>query len=206
MGSPAGHGRVPAAGGRDAVGPPEGSDALVLRAGAERVPTATGSARRPPAECLDHGWFRTGTWRPLMATDTSPSGGRSRGANHLGADNNVYPAEVEDVLSPSIRVAEAAVRGVPSAEWGETVVAWVVAAEGPLGGRATSWPSPLGRLAPYKRPRRSDRRQPTPQRSGQGAAGRPARTRDGDPGRDGTRRGYPSEGAAGPLGPTSGRR
>jgi len=43
---------------------------------------------------------------------------------------NVYPREVEDVLLAHPGVAEAAVVGVPSAEWGETVVAAVVRAAG----------------------------------------------------------------------------
>jgi malonyl-CoA/methylmalonyl-CoA synthetase len=65
---------------------------------------------------------------------------------------NVYPAEVEDVLLGHPAVAEVAVTGTPSEEWGEVVTAWVVA-DGP--------PPPLDelvsyaatRLAPYKRPR-----------------------------------------------------
>jgi acyl-CoA synthetase (AMP-forming)/AMP-acid ligase II len=40
--------------------------------------------------------------------------------------HNVYPAEVEAVLSRHPGVREVAVVGVPSAEWGETVEAFVV--------------------------------------------------------------------------------
>ena len=40
--------------------------------------------------------------------------------------HNVYPAEVEAVLSRHPGVAEVAVVGEPSAEWGEVVVAYVV--------------------------------------------------------------------------------
>ena len=40
--------------------------------------------------------------------------------------HNVYPAEVEAVLSRHPGVVEVAVVGLPSAEWGETVVAFVV--------------------------------------------------------------------------------
>ncbi|MGC8462280.1 MAG: AMP-binding protein, partial [Acidimicrobiales bacterium] len=43
---------------------------------------------------------------------------------------NVYPAEVEDVLRAHPAVAEVAVVGTPSAEWGEVVTAFVVA-DGP---------------------------------------------------------------------------
>jgi acyl-CoA synthetase (AMP-forming)/AMP-acid ligase II len=40
----------------------------------------------------------------------------------------VYPREVEDVLRTHPHVADVAVAGVPSDEWGETVAAWVVPA------------------------------------------------------------------------------
>jgi O-succinylbenzoic acid--CoA ligase len=42
---------------------------------------------------------------------------------------NVQPVEVERVLSAHPAVADAAVRGLPDAEWGERVVAFVVAAD-----------------------------------------------------------------------------
>ncbi len=66
---------------------------------------------------------------------------------------NVYPTEVEDVLSGCPGVAEVAVTGTPSDEWGEEVTAWVVAdgaAPTVEGLRAHC----TGRLAPYKQPRR----------------------------------------------------
>jgi acyl-CoA synthetase (AMP-forming)/AMP-acid ligase II len=43
---------------------------------------------------------------------------------------NIYPAEVEGCLKSHPAVADAAVIGVPSAEWGETPVAYVVPAAG----------------------------------------------------------------------------
>jgi fatty-acyl-CoA synthase len=39
---------------------------------------------------------------------------------------NVYPREVEDVLTADASVAQAAVIGVPDARWGEAVMAFVV--------------------------------------------------------------------------------
>ena len=39
---------------------------------------------------------------------------------------NVYPREVEDVLTSDPRVASAAVIGIPDAKWGEAVMAVVV--------------------------------------------------------------------------------
>ncbi len=82
---------------------------------------------------------------------------------------NVYPTEVEDVLAGHPAVAEVAVTGTPSDEWGEVVTAWVVADGAAAGHRATSSPSAAASLAPYKRPRLRPRgRRAAPQRAGQG--------------------------------------
>ena len=66
---------------------------------------------------------------------------------------NVYPAEVEAVLHEHPDVLDAAVYGLPSAEWGETVHAVVV----PRDGHALAVPAleahVAERLADYKRPR-----------------------------------------------------
>ena len=43
---------------------------------------------------------------------------------------NIYPSDLEAVLRAHPAVADAAVVGVPSAEWGETPVAYVVRAAG----------------------------------------------------------------------------
>jgi malonyl-CoA/methylmalonyl-CoA synthetase len=65
---------------------------------------------------------------------------------------NVYPGEVEDLVATHPAVAEVAVTGTASAEWGEVVTAWIV----PDG--AAPSVEDLARftessLAPYKRPR-----------------------------------------------------
>ena len=43
---------------------------------------------------------------------------------------NVYPQEVDEVIQAHPEIAEAAVSGVKSQEWGEEVVAWVVMEKG----------------------------------------------------------------------------
>ncbi len=65
---------------------------------------------------------------------------------------NVYPAEIEAVLSSHPGVAEVAVTGTPSDEWGEVVTAWIVAAgRPPTLSDLSDFSAPL--LASYKRPR-----------------------------------------------------
>jgi len=64
---------------------------------------------------------------------------------------NVYPREVEDVVRAHPHVADVAVVGTASEEWGETVTA-VVVANGPQEPDALL-AFAAERLAPYKRPR-----------------------------------------------------
>ena len=48
----------------------------------------------------------------------------------ISGGSNIYPREVEEVLLRHPAVAEVSVVGRPDANWGETVVAFVVAAPG----------------------------------------------------------------------------
>jgi len=64
---------------------------------------------------------------------------------------NVYPREVEEVLLAHPAVAEAAVVGLPSSEWGETVTAAVVARTAVDPAELVAWCRE--RLAPFKCPR-----------------------------------------------------
>ena len=63
---------------------------------------------------------------------------------------NVHPGEVEDALATHPAIAEVAVSGTPSEEWGEVVTAWIVADGTP----PTAAEFTASTLAPYKRPRR----------------------------------------------------
>ncbi|MDX1650252.1 MAG: fatty acid--CoA ligase, partial [Myxococcota bacterium] len=76
----------------------------------------------------EDGWFRSGDAGYMQGEhlfihdrvkDMVVSGGE-----------NVYPAEVENVLMGHASVADCAVIGVPDAKWGETVKALVVPAPG----------------------------------------------------------------------------
>jgi len=118
-----------------------------------RGPTIfSGYWERPAAtaERLVDGWFRTGD---LATVDDGYVTIRGRSSDLIVSGGyNVYPAEVEDVLLMHPSVAEVAVTGTPSDEWGEAVTAWVVVSGTPTSGpELTAFAA--GFLAPYKRPR-----------------------------------------------------
>ncbi len=107
---------------------------------------------RPGSLTDEAGWFATGDLASVAPDGYVTIRGR-RTELIITGGHNVYPAEVESVLARHGSVAEIAVVGVPSAEWGETVVAFVV-------GRQGTPDLPALRelaeqeLAPFKRPRR----------------------------------------------------
>ncbi len=75
----------------------------------------------------------------------------------ISGGENIYPAEIENLLLQHPLVAECAVVGQPDARWGEVAAAVLVLREGAPGGG--DWTLPLlefldGRLARYKWPRR----------------------------------------------------
>jgi malonyl-CoA/methylmalonyl-CoA synthetase len=70
-------------------------------------------------------WFATGDLVSVSGDGYVTVRGR-RTELIITGGHNVYPAEVEAVLSRHPGVEEVAVVGLPSAEWGETVVAYVV--------------------------------------------------------------------------------
>lgn len=86
---------------------------------------------------------------------------------------NVYPAEVEDVLHAHPAVVEAAVIGVPDPRWGEAVKAVVVLREGSRvpGDELISWCRE--RLAHFKCPRTVDVMDALP-RTASGKVAKPA--------------------------------
>jgi O-succinylbenzoic acid--CoA ligase len=71
----------------------------------------------------------------------------------ISGGENVHPTEVEDILAQHPSIAEAAVAGLSDDEWGQVVVAVLVArAERPTDAELTAWLSE--RIAGFKRPRR----------------------------------------------------
>ena len=75
---------------------------------------------------------------------------------YITGGENVYPAEIEAVLSSHSDIVECAVIGIPDAKWGETVKAVVVK----RGGSALSEPELIDwmrdKVAGFKRPRSVD--------------------------------------------------
>ncbi|MFM7685393.1 MAG: class I adenylate-forming enzyme family protein [Actinomycetota bacterium] len=73
------------------------------------------------------GWLHTGDLGHLLADGRLHVEGR-RGDLVITGGENVWPEAVEAAIATVEGVAEVAVGGVPDAEWGQRVVAWVVPA------------------------------------------------------------------------------
>jgi long-chain acyl-CoA synthetase len=71
----------------------------------------------------------------------------------ISGGSNIYPREVEEVLLTAPGVAEVAVVGGPDPEWGEVVVAFVVAQAGATLDQAALDAHCLARIARFKRPK-----------------------------------------------------
>jgi malonyl-CoA/methylmalonyl-CoA synthetase len=93
-------------------------------------------------EFTDDGWFKTGDVGRFDAQGYLTIVGRSKDLVISGGFN-VYPAEIESTLNDLGGVSESAVIGVPHPDFGEAVVAVVVA-------RAGSTPDPLDLIAQLK--------------------------------------------------------
>jgi fatty-acyl-CoA synthase len=104
------------------------------------------------AEALRDGWFHSGDMGHLDAEGYLTVDGRKKEMIISGGEN-IYPAEVENVLLDCPDIAEASVIGRPDPRWGEVVVAVVA----PKEGRSLEATQVLklfeGRIARYKHPR-----------------------------------------------------
>ena len=99
------------------------------------------------------GWFRTGDLATMSPDGLVRIVGRKR-ERILRGGHSVFPPEVESVLLTHPDVAEAAVVGVPHAELGEDIAAFVVLRPG-AGTTADALVAHCReRLAGYKYPRR----------------------------------------------------
>ena len=87
-------------------------------AGYWRNPQAT-------AEAFADGWLLTGDLAERDAEGYFRIAGRLKDLVISGGEN-VYPAEIEDVLHAHPAISEAAVVGIPDERWGEVCVAFVV--------------------------------------------------------------------------------
>ena len=106
------------------------------------------------AAALVDGWYRTGDLAECDPEGFLAITGRAKDVIRTGGET-VAPLEVETVLAEHVGVAEVAIVGLPDPQWGELVCAVVVASD------ATAPPTLddlrahcVGRLAPYKHPRR----------------------------------------------------
>jgi len=77
------------------------------------------------AEAFADGWLRTGDIAERDEEGNYRISGRLKDM-YISGGENVYPAEVEDVLLSLDGVADTAVLGVPDEQWGEVGVAFVV--------------------------------------------------------------------------------
>jgi len=112
-------------------------------------PAATAAAITPD------GWLRTGDAGRRDADGYLYLYDRVKDMIVSGAEN-VYPAEVENVLMSHPAVADVAVIGVPDERWGEAVKAIVVAAPGTAPTEAELIAFARTRLAGYKLPKSID--------------------------------------------------
>lgn len=97
-------------------------------------------------------WFDTGDIASLDKDGSLTVYARRTDLIVTGGEN-VYPAEVENILTRITGIREALVLGLPDKTWGAVVTALLVAQSEPLPEKNLK-EALVGKLAPYKRPRR----------------------------------------------------
>ena len=107
---------------------------------------------RETAEAIVDGWYRTGDVAHADADGWLAVDGRRRDVIISGGEN-VYPAEIENVLVESPDIAEVAIVGRPDERWGEAIVAVIVPAGDARPTRESVSALLDGRVARYKHPR-----------------------------------------------------
>lgn len=104
------------------------------------------------AAAFTDGWYRSGDVARIDEDGYLTIVDRLKDMIVSGGEN-IYSKEVEDALAGAPGIAEAAVIGVPNPEWGETVAAVVVPAEGATPDEDALRAHLAERLAHYKIPR-----------------------------------------------------
>ena len=129
---------------------PTGIDGEVLIAGPNLM---RGYLGRPDetARVIIDGWLHTGDVGHLDTDGYLTLVGRSKDMIIRGGEN-IYPKEIEDVLTGDPTVLEAAVIGVPDDKWGETVAAYVQPRPGHTINPEALHALCARKLAGYKRP------------------------------------------------------
>jgi acyl-CoA synthetase (AMP-forming)/AMP-acid ligase II len=139
--------RLVDADGRD-VAPGEPGELIVrgqhVMKGYWNNPTAT-------AETIRDGWLHTGDVATIDEAGFITILDRTKDMIISGGEN-VYPAEIEEVITGHAKVAEVAVIGQPSEHWGESPIAVVVKADETLS-EADVMRHCDGKLARYKLPK-----------------------------------------------------
>ena len=107
----------------------------------------------PANPAFQHGWFHTGDLARCDDDGFYWVVGRSKDMIISGGEN-IYPAEIENVLADCPLILEAAVIGQPDAKWGEVAVAVVVKKLGVSMDEAGVMQLFDGKLARFKHPRR----------------------------------------------------
>jgi fatty-acyl-CoA synthase len=107
----------------------------------------------PGNPAFAEGWFHTGDLARCDGDGFYDIVGRSKDMIISGGEN-VYPAEIENLLADCPRILEAAVVGEPDHHWGEVVVAVVVRWPGAELDAAQVLQLFDGKLARFKHPKR----------------------------------------------------
>jgi acyl-CoA synthetase (AMP-forming)/AMP-acid ligase II len=131
------------------VGPNEMGEVLVaganLMKGYWNNPEAT-------AETLKDGWLHSGDMGRMDEDGFLYIMDRKKDMIISGGEN-IYPAEIEDLLLSHPKIADSAVIGMPDEKWGESVKAVVVAKEGEALTEAELIEWCQGRIAKFKIPK-----------------------------------------------------
>lgn len=114
---------------------------------------ARGYHRRPNDHAFGDGWFRSGDLARIDADGYYEIVGRAKELIISGGEN-IHPAEIENIALADAAVGEAAVVGLPDAQWGEVAVLAVVARTGAVVDVARLQAALAAQLGRFKRPRR----------------------------------------------------